>query len=324
VSAVHRTIVPAVIAVALTGSSAAAPERPAPHEAPAPASTTALTSVSSLNARFAAVQGSIRTARDAARRTGDDGRRRALDSFLTGGRRFLGFDPRGSGRAVEVIGDLARADRVAIIVPGADGLLTNFDDPKWAGGGARALHRGAQAADPSSRLAVVAWLGYDSPSTRSPAVLTDGRADDASRELASFAGALHRVNDRAGIALLCHSYGTVVCAKAAPRLSERRVPVRDIALYGSPGVGVRKATALNTSARVWAGRSSADWTRFVPKLRIGRIGFGQDPTAPSFGALHFDAGTGTHSGYLRPGSVALRSLTLIALGHAQEVPDARR
>src|SRR5256885_10169154 len=41
------------------------------------------------------------------------------------GRRFLAFDPRG--RAVEVVGDLSRARRVAILVPGADTTLATFD-----------------------------------------------------------------------------------------------------------------------------------------------------------------------------------------------------
>jgi hypothetical protein len=323
VGVLHRTMVPAFIVLAMAGTTAATPGRPTPYEAPAPAAVPALVSPSSLNARFGAVERNIRTARATADRTKDDDRGEALDAFLAPGRRFLSFDPRGKGRVVEVFGDLVTAERVAVVVPGADGLLTNFDNWKWAGGGARALYRQARASAPSTRMAVVAWLGYDSPSTRSPAVLTDGRADDASRELTRFLTDLRRVNNRAGVALLCHSYGSVVCAKAAPRLAERRLPIADIAFYGSPGVGVPKATALKTRARVWAGRSSGDWMNLVPNLRIGPIGFGQDPADPSFGAVRFDAGTGPHSGYLRPRSVPLRILTLIALGQAPEDTHAR-
>jgi hypothetical protein len=134
---------------------------------------------------------------------------------------------------------------------------------------------------------------------------------------------VQRVNGRAEVALLCHSYGTVVCAKAAPRLAPRRLPVDEIALYGSPGVTAPTATALKTGARIWAGRSSGDWTRFVPKVRVAGIGLGDDPVEPSFGAPRFDAGSGPHSAYLRPGSVPLRNLTLIALGRDSEVTHAR-
>lgn len=310
-----RVTYSAVAAVMVLSSTAAAPNRFEPYRAPEV--VPALSGPASLDARFEAVERNIASAHATAVRARDDERAAALSRFLAPGRRFLSFDPRRQGRAVEVIGDLGRADRVAVIVPGADGLLTNFDSPKWAGGDARALYR--EAGRSGTRLAVVAWLGYDSPSTRSPAVATEGRADDASRELTRFLTGLHRVNGRAEVALLCHSYGSVVCAKAAPHAPG----VDDIALYGCPGLNVRTVRDLKTGARVWAGRSSGDWTRFVPKVRLGPIGFDHDPTAPSFGARRFESGGGPHSAYLRPGSVSLRNLSLIALGRAQEVTHDR-
>ncbi|MFC5750197.1 alpha/beta hydrolase [Actinomadura rugatobispora] len=321
----------AVTALAAVTTTAAAPGRAEPYAAPG--SLPVLSGAYSLAARFDAVARDILRAHSDAARAQDRDRLKALSGFLAPGRRFLSFDARGHGRAVEAVGDLARADRVAVVVPGADGLLTNFDSWKWAGGGARSLHRQAAAAAPGTRLAVVAWLGYDSPSTRSPAVLTDGRAADGARELTRFVGELHRVNGRAEVALLCHSYGSVVCGKAAPRLARQRLPVDEVALYGSPGVAAASAAALccaglASGARIWAGRSSGDWTRFVPKVRIAGIGLGHDPAAPSFGALRFDAGSGPHSAYLRPGSRSLRNLTSIALGrdpgaHDTEATHAR-
>ncbi|PWR08917.1 hypothetical protein DKT68_14020, partial [Micromonospora acroterricola] len=85
------------------------------------------------------------------------------------GRRFLTFDPRGDGRAVEVLGDLAGADRIAVLVPGVGTTLTDFD--RGLGGVARRapsaqagqLYRELRAADPAARVAVLAWLGYDPP-----------------------------------------------------------------------------------------------------------------------------------------------------------------
>ena len=101
----------------------------------------------------------------------------------------------------------------------------------------------------------------------------------------------------------------MLCGLAAPRL-----PVTDIAVYGSPGMDASSVRALRTTARVWAGRGTGDWIRNVPHIRFLGLGFGQDPMAQAFGARHFDCGSGGHSGYLKPGSIALRNLAYIALG----------
>jgi hypothetical protein len=52
----------------------------------------------------------------------------------------------------------------------------------------------------------------------------------------------------------------------------------------------------------------------VPHTQLLGLGFGRDPVSPAFGARLFDCGSGGHSGYFQPGSVALRNLALIALG----------
>jgi len=116
------------------------------------------------------------------------------------------------------------------------------------------------------------------------------------------------------VALLCHSYGSVVCGLAAPYL-----PVTDIAVFGSPGMDASSVRALHTTARVWAGRGASDWIRHVPHVHVLGLGFGQDPMDPAFGARLFAAGAGGHSGYFVPGSIALRNLAYIALGDAAGV-----
>lgn len=50
-----------------------------------------------------------------------------------------------------------------------------------------------------------------------------------------------RASTAAPIALLCHSYGSVVCAKAAPGL-----PVSDVAVFGSPGLSAPDARIFTT------------------------------------------------------------------------------
>ncbi|REE95414.1 alpha/beta hydrolase [Thermomonospora umbrina] len=310
-----RSRAPALLAaLAVVTSTAADASPPDPYAAPGPRPAP---TAGTLDARYADTHRDIATALNTAREAGDDDRERALSGLLRPGRRFLSFDARGRGRAVEVFGDLIAADRVAIVVPGADGTLNGYDSWKFAGGGARSLHEEARRVSPGGRLAVIAWLGYASPATLSTDVLTVGRADDASRGLRRFVTEIRRVNGSASLALLCHSYGSVVCAKAA-----RHVPAQDIALFGSPGTGVRRASDLRTRARVWAGRAGGDWMSLVPNVRFFGVGFGTDPTERSYGARVFDAGSGRHSGYLKPGSTSLHSLTLIALGRTLEVPRA--
>ena len=57
----------------------------------------------------------------------------------------------------------------------------------------------------------------------------------------------------------------------------------------------------------------------MPHIQFLGLGFGQDPTAPAFGARLFGCGPGGHSGYFRPGSIALRNLAYIALGEPGQV-----
>ncbi|WP_084265194.1 alpha/beta hydrolase [Actinomadura macra] len=296
-----------------------------PYAAPVPVPSMA---PSTLDARYTAERRSIEQALKTAQAIGDDDRQRALGAFLKPGRRFLYFDPRGRGQAVEVIGDLTRARRVAVLVPGADTTLTAFDDRSskpWStpGGGARAVYAQAGSLTPRPGLAVVAWLGYASPKTFSSDVLTDERAAQGAVRLRQFLAGLHQANPGAQVGLLCHSYGSVVCGRAALARTSNDggawQKVTDIALFGSPGTTAWSASKLGGTARVWAGRGASDWMEDVPHVRIFGLGLGPDPVSRDFGARVFDAGTGGHSDYLLPGSPSLGNLTRIALGDPDEV-----
>ncbi|GAB2583410.1 alpha/beta hydrolase family protein [Streptomyces capparidis] len=304
-------LVTAAVAVPVTAAGGAPPvPAPAPPRLPA-------VGPAALDARYDANRAYIAEAARTAARHGYPSRARALRAMAAPGRRFLAFDARGDGRAVEVVGDLAAARRVAVLVPGVDTGLDTFDrhgTPYAApGGGARALRDELRRQDPRAAVAVVAWLGYDTPGTFGPAALTTGRADDGARELRTFAASLHRAFPRARVSALCHSYGSVVCGRAAHGLA-----AADIAVYGSPGLGVRRAADLRTRARVWAGRAGGDWVDAVPGVRVRlpgtTLGFGPDPVSPGFGARVFPAGGGGHGDYLRPGSLPLRELAGIVLG----------
>ncbi|MGK5555205.1 alpha/beta hydrolase [Actinomadura kijaniata] len=296
-----------------------------PYAAPLPAPSLA---ASTLDVRFDAERRSIERALEVAHRVGDRERARALGAFLKPGRRFLGFDARGRGQAVEVIGDLTRARRVALLVPGADTTLNAYDSHAgrpWSapGGGIRAVYGQARRTGRDRDLAVVAWLGYASPRTFSSDVLTEQRADQGATALRRFVAGLHEVNPSATVGLLCHSYGSVVCGRAALQGRGPDGPawraVTDIALFGSPGTTATSAAELGRTARVWAGRGAADWMEGVPHVRIFGLGLGPDPVSRAFGARVFDAGNAGHSDYLAPGSPSLRNLTAVALGRSGDV-----
>ncbi|MFE9649442.1 alpha/beta hydrolase [Streptomyces sp. NPDC006365] len=298
-------LVTAAVVVPIS-AAAAHPEIPAP----APARLTAVPPAN-LDEAYAANRANAAEAARMAADHGDHGRAAAVRSMADPDRHFLSFDARGSGRAVEIFGDLAKAERVAVLVPGSD---TNLDTYERFRAGADALHKRL-----GIRGAVVAWLGYETPGTMSPEVLTTGRATDAAPELRDFIRELEALNPRAQVSLLCHSYGTVVCAEAAESAfraagsvrsvgsvgsaesasssgaagaaraaraasgesgesgeggegGEGDLDVSDIALFGSPGTGADSVAGLHTDARVWAGRGAGDWIADIPHAKADLFG----------------------------------------------------
>ncbi|TXS10309.1 alpha/beta hydrolase, partial [Streptomyces sp. wa22] len=237
-SRARRALLAALVttSVALPVSGAA---RPAAVPAPAPAVLAPLGTVtaSELDARYAAGRLEIRAARDMATRHGDSRRAAALGDMAGPGRQFLTFDGRDGGRSAEVLGDLSRARRIAVLVPGAGVDLDHYGR----------LRRGAQTLldELGGGSAVVAWLGYRTPTTLGPSSLTAARADEAAPGLRAFVAELTTATPDARVTVLCHSYGSVVCARAASGLD-----VADIVLYGSPGTGAGSAAGLHTRATV--------------------------------------------------------------------------
>jgi hypothetical protein len=292
-----------LVAAAMLGTTAAAWPSSTAAKPQAPPALTA----TALSARYAATRTAVTKAEATATRDGDRQRAQALAGLRS--RQVLFFNPNGAGVAAMVIGDLATAHRVAIVVPGSDTNLTTFFSrgPESPGGAAEALSAEARKLAPGEKLAIIAWLGYPTPAMLSPSVITSGDAGQGAQALKPLVTALAKHG--AHVALLCHSYGSVVCGLAAPNL-----PVTDIAVFGSPGMDANSVADLHTSARVWAGREAGDSIKYVPHLHLFGLGFGADPMSPGFGARIFATGDGGHSGYLDPGSASLQNLTYIALG----------
>jgi hypothetical protein len=306
-------LVTAAVVVPLTAATRPAVPAPAPARLAPPTAAT-------LEQAYAANRANASLASRMAAAHGDRHRAAADRDLASSSRRLLSFDGRGEGRATEVFGDLAHADRVAVLIPGSDTTLDTYGRFHAA---AAALHeRLSRQADTRTRTAVVAWLGYTTPATVSTTVATPARADEAAPQLGAFLRELRAVTGAGThVALLCHSYGSVVCGRAAPGLD-----VDDIALLGSPGTGADSAAGLHTRARIWAARGTDDWVADVPHVRADlfgtTVGFGTDPVSPEFGARVFAAGDGGHSDYFRPGSVSLANLAKIVLGETTEVTRA--
>jgi Alpha/beta hydrolase len=229
------------------------------------------------------------------------------------GRHFLEYDTHGDGRAVELIGDLAHATHIAIVIPGVDTTLANFDhglgnvERRAPAFQARQLYA-QMTARTSEPVAVVAWLGYDPPEGIGLAAVREDRAKAGAAALASFVQTLPAVD----VTIVGHSYGSVVAGLAAPKLGPN---VHDIIAIGSPGMGVDTRADLHTTARVWAGTAKSDWTRWIPGVRVFGLGHGTRPAEPEFGALPLPVdGVANHDSYFVTGTGSLTAMAEIATG----------
>ncbi|MFD8891424.1 alpha/beta hydrolase [Streptomyces sp. NPDC059558] len=234
-------------------------------------------------------------------------------SLAEPGRQILVFDPTGDGRVAEVFGDLARAERVSVIVPGVDTDLLTFERTQRRltspVGMAESLYEAQRTAEPDRRTAVIAWAGYTAPTGVGMDAATGRMAVDGAVLLKDLTTTLP---GDSSVALFCHSYGSVVCGVAAHELPRR---VTDVVVAGSPGMRAENVAGLRTSARVWATRDEGDWIADVPHLEVGGLGHGADPVSPAFGArLLSSARARSHTGYFAPGTDSMDNFARIGTG----------
>ncbi|MEU9238390.1 alpha/beta hydrolase [Streptomyces shenzhenensis] len=244
----------------------------------------------------------------------DAGRRmHRYEALMAKGRQILAFDPDGSGRVAEVFGDLTRAERISVVVPGVDTDLLTFQRTyrRYTApvGMAKSLYRAERTASPTTRTAVIAWADYTAPDGLGVGAATGMAAEQGAVRLNAL---LRALPGETPVALFCHSYGSVVCGVAAHAMPEQ---VADIAVAASPGMRVENASHLGTSARVWAMRDATDWIQDVPYLELGGLGHGADPVSSSFGARVLSAHDAEgHAGYFEPGTDSLRNLADVGVG----------
>ncbi|MEU3752300.1 alpha/beta hydrolase [Streptomyces olivoreticuli] len=245
-----------------------------------------------------------------------------FESLMDGGRQILAFDPTGAGRVAEVTGDLDRAERVSVVVPGVDTNVLTFEKTQRAYtapvGMARSLYAAEQKASPGTRTAVIAWADYTSPAGVGMDAATGKLATEGALRLRALVRALP---GSAPVSLFCHSYGSVVCGVAVRDMSPR---VTDVAVAGSPGMRADHVSELRTSARIWAMRDPDDWIQGVPHLEVGGLGHGADPVSAGFGArLLSSRGAEGHAGYFEPGTTSLANFAGIGVGLPSAVSCAK-
>ncbi|MCD9141910.1 alpha/beta hydrolase [Streptomyces albireticuli] len=245
-----------------------------------------------------------------------------FESLMGDGRQILAFDPGGAGRVAEVIGDLDRAERVSVVVPGVDTNVLTFEKTQRAYtapvGMARSLHAAERKASAGTRTAVIAWDDYTTPAGVGMDAATGKLAAEGALRLRALVRALPGTSP---VSLFCHSYGSVVCGVAVRDISPR---VTDVAVAGSPGMRAEHVSELGTGARIWAMRNADDWIQDVPHLEVGGLGHGADPVSPGFGARLLSArGADGHGGYFEPGTTSLANFAAIGVGGSAEVVCAK-
>lgn len=231
------------------------------------------------------------------------------------------------GRVVLARGDLDRAGRVAVIVPGA-GLTMHGISRRhlgWMDGlHARMAERGGAVG-----TATVLWLDYDSPARLVPGAVRRHAASDAARRLPGFLEGVGSV-DREVVTTLGHSYGSVVLGRSLADHEGRLATDQAVAL-GSPGLGVQfsRELGLHDDQRLYAATFAEDPIAHVGRWQpvlgdVGRAIHGPDPrrlrAARTIELSTHDLDDGDpverHMQYLDPGSSALGVLADLASGRA--------
>lgn len=222
------------------------------------------------------------------------------------------FDPERELAAIAV-GDVDTAEAVAVLVPGMN--TTVADDMVVHVGNAARLWDATQTVDPNSSVAVLAWIGYDTPDVAQAAF--DYHADWGAPALAStVAGVAARPGGGPRLTVVAHSYGTVTTAAAVEEPG--RFAADAVVLVGSPGVTPHASDFEVPEEEVYIGEATYDL--------VGDFGLhGPDPGLTWFyGGTCIEAdnqrlfGNG-HTGYYDNTSTAFWNMAYIVQGHRSNV-----
>lgn len=256
------------------------------------------------------------------------------------------YDPlafNGKGKAAIAIGNPDKSPNTAVIVPGTGASVKSG----WLSDGhndAINLYDQSALADPNHPTAVIAWMGYDTPSSFNDLnVGNPGLAQTGGDLLAwdvNSLGVTHQGGVGEHVTVIGHSYGSTTVADAFARSG---MHANDAVLLGCPGTdAARTAADFNLNGgQVYVGDASTDFVGWlgeaggVPNALNDALGnpvgaaagLGTDPAHEGFGATRFRAEVPgsefirreDHSYYYHVGSESLRSMTDIVSGHADDL-----
>ncbi|RKT18204.1 alpha/beta hydrolase family protein [Streptomyces sp. 1114.5] len=219
--------------------------------------------------------------------TASDGNPEKHQMFL------LGIDPEAhNGRAIVSTGNPDKAQHTAVFVPGTG---TVFAGVPGQMDHIRRLQKAAEDKAGDENVAVVSWLGYETPNWLDGSVAQSDRGDAGAPLLRNFTKGLRVAEGDNGVCshltLMGHSYGSYVVGVAARDAGGANA--NDILALGSPGMGVEGAWQLNVDPKhVWVGTAKDDFIQTFTGTVLG-----DGPQYRDFDAQRIQIDTSGHGGY---------------------------
>ena len=246
-------------------------------------------------------------------------------------RTLVSLDPSENAKAAIVVGDLSTARFVSVLVPGMY-MSVGEQIEAWAEV-AQDLHDtetgflkrflGPRSAGAAPGVAVVAWIGYQTPMLMNIGGMQLARegADSLERTLQGIQAI--RQDDPPYLSVFAHSYGSTAALLA---LERHTVTVDALALMGSPGSDAQSVRDLAVrDGNVFVGEAPMDPI-------VNSAFFGSDPGSPAYGAKPMGtqgavdpithrtlAGSSGHNEYFTAGTESVRNLALIGIDQGRLV-----
>ncbi|MFG3056222.1 alpha/beta hydrolase [Kitasatospora sp. NPDC048239] len=234
----------------------------------------------------------------------DGGKDEAHQMFL------LGLDPEaygGDGRAIVATGNPDTAAHTTVFVPGTNTDLTGV--PGQITRIQQLQHQAETYARSGERVAVISYLGYDTPESLAEAA-NPMRGVDGAEDMRRFSNGLGEAHGtpKSHVTYIAHSYGSYAVGVADS--DGGGLHADDIVTLGSPGMGVSSADQLHTAPEhLWIGEAADDATRLV-----GGWTLGPGPHIAGFGGTNIHIDTSGHGGYWDEGSDSLANQAKVMVG----------
>jgi hypothetical protein len=214
----------------------------------------------------------------------------------------------GDGAVAISAGDLDTADNTSVVVPGfgTDGASAGYQAER-----AIRLYEASRSLETTETNATLFYIGYDAPDNLptdgldAVGVITEDMAEAGGERVADTLDGLRamRPDDPTHLTAIGHSYGSTTLGHAA---HDEGVPVDDIVVVGSPGLGGDTDSASDLGIdpdHVYAGANSRDPVTYLGNHgsfnleTFGGLGLGDDPAEDDFGANRFEAEDPSRPGY---------------------------